>query len=202
MKPVVGLTGGIASGKSTVGKILTGFGVTVLDADQFSRDLTVRGSEALQAICTEFGESILTAEGELDRRALGARVFSDAAEREKLNAIMHPRIAKLSEERFRIAQDSPTPYVVYEAALLVELGTHKTLSKLIVVAAEPALQLRRVISRNNLTEAEARDRLASQFPLDKKVAVADYVIHNDDDREALVQRTRAVHEQILKLTGL
>lgn len=199
MKHVIGLTGGIASGKTTVGKILTSFGVTVLDADEFSRELTTIGSEGLQAVVAEFGSGILADDGSLNRRALGSLVFTNTAAMVKLNAIMHPRIAQLSNERFRVAQDSTTPYVVYEAALLVELGTYRNMSKLVVVAAEPALQLRRVIARNQLTEAEARDRLASQFPLEKKVAVADYVIHNDDDRDALVLRTRAVHEQILGL---
>jgi len=208
MKPVIGLTGGIASGKSTVGKILSGIGVAVIDADQLSREVAVKGGEGLEAIVSEFGESVLTPEGELDRRGLAATVFQCPISLQKLNAIMHPRIAALSAERIREAKATDTPYVIYDAALLVELGTYKTVDKLIVVAADPELQVQRVMCRNNLSEAEARSRLASQCSVAEKIAVADYVIQNDNNRDALRERAIRVHEQILQwieaenLTGL
>jgi dephospho-CoA kinase len=199
MKHTIGLTGGIASGKSTVGKILMGFGVTVIDADQLSREVVAPGTAGLGAILAEFGEEYQAEDGGLDRKKLGGLVFKQPRAMERLNAIMHPRISRLADERIRAAKDTSTPYVVYEAAILVELGTYKNMSKLIVVAADAELQVRRVMVRNQLTEAEARDRLAAQYPLEKKLAVASYVIHNDDDRDALVERTRQVHEKILGL---
>lgn len=198
-KHVIGLTGGIASGKSTVGRILRDFNVTVIDADQLSREVVAKGTPGLAAVVAEFGSEYLLEDGNLDRKKLGGLVFGDVAALSKLNNILHPRIACLAAERIEAAQDTKTPYVVYEAAILVEAGIYKTLSKLIVVAAEPELQVRRVMKRNGLTESEARDRLASQFPLAKKLEVADYVIHNDNDRAALLARTRVVHEKILGL---
>jgi dephospho-CoA kinase len=135
----------------------------------------------------------------LDRKILGTLVFMNDVGRRELDAILHPRIDKLAKERIQAALDTPAPYVVYEAALLVELGLYKDYAKLIVVSADPELQVRRVVKRNSLTEAEARDRLAAQYPLEKKLAVANYVIHNDNNREALRERTFQVHAQILGL---
>jgi dephospho-CoA kinase len=199
MKHVIGLTGGIASGKSTVGRLLSDFGATVIDADQLAREVVVPGSDGLREVVQSFGNGILAPDGSLDRKILGTLVFMNDVGRRELDAILHPRIAKLAKERIQAAQDTATPYVVYEAALLVELGLHRDFAKLIVVSADPELQVRRVMKRNGLTESEARDRLASQYPLEKKLAVADYVIQNDNDRNALLARTRHVHEQILGL---
>lgn len=199
MKHVIGLTGGIASGKSTVGRIFTSFGVTVIDADLLAREVVAPGTPGLKALLAEFGAEYQAADGGLDRKKLGNLVFSDVRALPRLNDITHPLVAKLAAERIQVALDTATPYVIYEAALLVETGNYKTLSKLVVVAAHPELQMERVMKRNQLTESEARDRLAAQYPLEKKLAVADYVIHNDNDREALVGRTRGVHEQILGL---
>jgi len=199
-KPIIGLTGGIASGKSTAAKIFQNFGVTVIDADQLSRVLSGVGTKAIHEIYQAFGEDVLLEDGNLDRKKLADVVFKDAEAMNRLNAIMHPKIAKLASELLARAQDdTETPYVVYEAALLVELGTYKEMSKLVVVAAEPELQIQRVMKRNKITESEARDRLASQYPLAKKIAVADYVIKNDNNRDALLARTREVHEKILGL---
>jgi len=198
-KHVIGLTGGIASGKSTVGKLFTGFNVTVIDADLLAREVVKPGTEGLREVAAHFGDQVLAQDGTLDRGKLGAHIFTDDAARKELDAILHPRIARLAKERIEAAQDTSTPYVVYEAALLVELGTYREFSKLVVVSADPELQVRRVMKRNGLTESEARDRLASQFPLAQKLAVADYVIKNDNNRDALLARTREVHEKILAL---
>ena len=200
-KPVIGLTGGIASGKSTVGKFFVELGVTVIDADRLARDVVCPGTDGLQEVVSLFGREFLAEDGTLDRPMLGRRIFGDAAARKQLDALLHPRIRNLYEERVAAAQDTSTPYVVYESALLVELERYKSLAKLIVVAASPELQMTRVMKRHQLTEAEARDRLGSQLPLEKKVAVADYVIINDNDRDALRVRTLAVHEQIKSWCG-
>lgn len=197
MKKVIGLTGGIASGKSTVGKIFTSLGVTVIDADQLARDVVVLGSPGLLAVAERFGVDYLTAAGEMDRIKLGAMIFGDPAARADLDAILHPRIHQLFQERVAAAQATDTPYVLYEAALLVELKLYEKLDRLIVVAAPKELQVKRVMKRNALSEEAARARINSQFPLARKLEVADYVIFNDNDRDALQVRTLDTHAQIM-----
>jgi dephospho-CoA kinase len=197
-KPVIGLTGGIASGKSTVGKIFTELGITVIDADQLARDVVSPGAAGLVEVLTTFGQEFRSEDGTLNRPKLGRHIFGDEAARKQLNSLLHPRILKLYEERVAAAQDTSTPYIIYESALLVELELYRKLARLIVVATAPELQLTRVMKRNQLTEAEARDRLGAQFPLEKKVAVADYVIVNDNDQDALRVRTLGVHEQLMQ----
>lgn len=196
-KKVIGLTGGIASGKSTVGKIFTELGVSVIDADQLARDVVKPGSEALQELASAFGASYLQEDGNLDRAKLGTLIFSQPESRKVLDRIMHGRIHQLFEQRVRVLQDHQSPYILYEAALLVELGIFKSLDGLIVVSAAPDLQVRRVMKRNQITESEARDRLASQYPLDKKTAVATHIILNDNDRDALRVRVEALHQKLL-----
>jgi dephospho-CoA kinase len=197
-KPLIGLTGGIASGKSTVGKQLAKLGVVVIDADGLAREVVAKGSEGLREVVNAFSDEVLAADGGLDREKLGAIVFRDPDARKRLNAIIHPRIGQLSAERIAQAQSGPAPYVVYEAPLLVETGTYKGMAALIVVAAAAELQIRRVIARDGLNEDAAKARLAAQLPVDAKVAVADYVIHNDDDRAALIEQSRKVHRAILE----
>lgn len=198
LKPIVGLTGGIASGKSTVARILAELGVAIVDADLLSREVVAKGSDGLREVVEQFGADVLDAHGELDRAKLGQRVFGNDAARARLNAILHPRIGRLSAERIALARDSQTPYVVYEAALLVETGTHRGLDALIVVAAESARQLERSMARDGLDETAARARLDAQLPLSAKLDAADYVIHNDADLAALRAATLRTHTAILE----
>jgi dephospho-CoA kinase len=202
VKPLIGLTGGIASGKSTVAQQLAKLGVVVIDADGLAREVVAKDSDGLREVVSAFGPELLTAEGTLDRERLGALVFRDADVRKRVNAIIHPRIAQLSAERVAQAQSTVTPYVVYEAPLLVETGAHRGMSALIVVAAASELQVTRVMARDGLTEDAARARLAAQLPLETKLAAADYVIHNDTDRQAMIDQTLQVHQAILKRFGL
>ncbi|HEX4355826.1 MAG TPA: dephospho-CoA kinase [Polyangiales bacterium] len=197
-KPLIGLTGGIASGKSTVGKQLAKLGIVVIDADGLAREVVAKGSEGLRDVVAAFGNEVLAADGGIDREKLGAIVFRDPDARKRLNAIIHPRIAQLSLERIAQAQHGSAPYVVYEAPLLVETGSYKAMAALIVVAAPPELQIKRVVTRDGLNEDAAKARLAAQLPVDAKVAVADYVIHNNDDRSALIAQTQQVHREILR----
>lgn len=199
MKKVIGLTGGIASGKSTVGKMFSELGVTVIDADQLSREVTAPGGAGNAAIIAKFGSEYAQEDGSLNRVKLGALVFGDPKAMVELNAISHPLIAKLSAERIEAAKEGPTPYVIYDAALHVELGTYKSMDKLVVVATSVDLQTSRLMKRNKLTESEARDRLAAQYPLPRKLAVADYVLYNDNDKEALYKRVLRIHEELLSL---
>jgi dephospho-CoA kinase len=201
-KPTIGLTGGIASGKSVVSRVLEGLGVGVVDADRLAREVVVPGSEGLTEVVRTFGEGVLAPDGSLDRDKLGAIVFADEQARKALQAITHPRIGRLSAERIAALQQGPSPYVVYDAPLLVEVGAHRGFAALIVVAASEATQAKRLAARDGLSEAECKQRIAAQLPLARKVEVADYVIDNDGTLAELELRTRAVHAQILERFAL
>lgn len=197
-KAVIGLTGGIASGKSVVARELRALGVAVIDADLLAREVVAKGSEGLAEVVRAFGEEVLQPDGTLDRERVAARVFHDAEARARLNAIVHPRIGQLSLERIAAAQASSTPYVVYEAPLLVETGSYRGLSALVVVATAPATQLTRVIARDGMSTESAQARLAAQMPLEAKVAVADYVIQNDAGVAELTAQVAALHQTLCK----
>lgn len=197
MKPLIGLTGGIASGKSTVAKILASLGIVVVDADKLAREAVAPGSDGLAEVVKDFGTGVLGPDGELLRAKVAEIVFADADARKRLNAIVHPRIAQLSAQRIQDAQRAACPYVVYEAPLLVETGAHRGMQALIVVAAPEELQRSRVGARDGLSETEARARLAAQLPLSAKVQEADYVVVNDADLDQLRERTLQTHRAIL-----
>lgn len=195
--PVVGLTGGIASGKSTVGRAFAERGIPVIDADQLAREVVATGSDGLAAIVRTFGEEVLLADGTLDRKALGARVFADRTLLGQLNAITHPRVAQLSAKRLASIAEGSVPYAIYEAPLIVENGLHRAMRALIVVALEVPAQIERMMQRDGLGRAEAESRIAAQAPLAKKLEAADYVIDNGGDLSSLFQRVETVHQQLL-----
>ena len=199
---VVGLTGGIASGKSTVARLFGGLGVPVVDADEVAREVVAPGSEGLREVVAAFGAGVLTSEGALDRQALGAIVFGDAAARAKLEGLTHPRIALESGKRLAAAGASGAPYVLYEAALLVENGAYRMFPALVVVTAPEHVQRARLAARDGLDEAQVGARIAAQAPVAAKVAVADWVIDNGGDLATLEARVREVHEAILDKVGL
>lgn len=201
-KPIVGLTGGIASGKSAVARVLRELGVGIVDADRVAREVVEPGSEGLAAIVAAFGLEVLNAQGGLDRERVAARVFRDPEARKVLNAITHPRIAAQSAEQLAALAATDTPYVVYDAPLLVEVGAHRGLDALIVVAAEREAQIARAVARDGMTRAEAERRIAAQLPLADKVAVADFVVNNDGSLEQLEAAVRATHARILERFGL
>lgn len=196
MAVIVGLTGGIASGKSTVTRMLRERGVVVIDADQIAREVVMPGEDALAEIVAAFGEEMLGADGALDRAKLGARVFGDAEARATLNMITHPRIGQRMWQRAEEAGAAGHRWVVYDAALLVENRIHLMLDSLIVVAASRATQLERVMRRDGLTLEDAEARLASQLPLEDKVSVADHVIWNDGTVEETATQVAALYEVI------
>ena len=198
MGRVLGLTGGIASGKSTVAAILRELGVPVVDADALAREVVRPGEPAFAEIVAAFGPGVVAADGTLDRKAVADLVFADPGKRRTLEAITHPRIAAAAQVRITGALKAGAPLVIYEAALLVERGIHKAFDGLIVVAAREDVQLARVMARDGLDEAAARARLAAQLPLADKIAVATHVIENDGTRA----ETRAKVEALVKtLTG-
>lgn len=199
--PVVGLTGGIACGKSTVARRFAALGVPVVDADAIARDVVRPGTSGLSAVREAFGDGVLATDGALDRKALGARVFGDDAARRRLEAILHPRIAAESAARFRSLQDSGAPYLLYEAALLVETGRHRDLAALVVVAASPGTQLARLVARDGEGEDAARRRIAAQMPIEEKVSVADHVIWNDGTIADAHARVDEVHAALVRRFG-
>lgn len=200
-KPTVGLTGGIATGKSTVAALFAELGVPTIDADALAREVVAPGTEGLAEVVSVFGEQMLLADGELDRQRMGALVFEDAGARRQLEAIVHPRIAAAAAEKIASLAEDLSPYVLYEAALLVEKGMKERFAALIVVSTSPALQEARLRERNGLDATEARARIASQLPLDEKKRMADYVIDNEGDLEATRARVAAVHRELLERFG-
>jgi dephospho-CoA kinase len=176
---VVGLTGGIASGKSTVARMLAQRGASIVDADQVARQIVEPGQPAYQEIVAAFGHEVLQTaakDSPLDRKKLGAIVFADAAERARLNSITHPRIAAETQRRLAELAETGREVAIYEAALLVENGVHRALNGLIVAACSEAEQLSRLQARDGLSKEEALERVHAQAPLSDKLAVADWVI--------------------------
>ncbi|MEZ5308108.1 MAG: dephospho-CoA kinase [Pyrinomonadaceae bacterium] len=187
----VGLTGSIAVGKSFVSGVFANNGCAVLDADQVARSVVASGSEGLSMLVDEFGDGIITPNGELDRKGLGAIVFSDEARRQRLNAILHPLIIAKQREWLREIEDSGSYDVaVIDAALLIESGNYRNFDKVVVVWCERFLQLARLMSRDEITSEEAERRVAAQMPQEEKKSFADYLINtsgdfSDTEREAL-----------------
>ncbi len=191
-----GLTGGVACGKSAVARLFRDEGLDVIDADHVARDVVEPGSEGLAAVVRAFGETILKPSGELDRKALGAQVFSDDAKRGELNAILHPRIAAATLLRAEALGNHGVRLACYEAALIVENGMADAFRPLVVVAASHPVQLARLRARDGLAAREAEARISAQCSLEEKLAVADYVIDNDGDLQQLATRAREVLKQV------
>ncbi len=175
---ILGITGSIASGKSLVAELLHQKGASVLSADQLARELVEPGSPLLSRLVLLFGVEILTENGELDRENLGRLVFDDEEARQKLNALLHPAIATLSEQRLAELVKSGATLIVYEAPLLFEAGAEKRVNKVLVVTVDPHIQLQRIVARDRLDEVAARLRVAAQMSQQEKVARADYLIDN------------------------
>jgi len=187
---ILGVTGGIASGKSTVTEIFRSLGAAVVSADELAREAVRPGSEALRKLVERFGRQILLADGTLDRKALAARIFADPRQREDLNRITHPAVAALAEERLGALAARGEGLIVYEAPLLFEAGAERRVDAVLVVRIDPLLQLSRLREREGIGEDEARARIAAQMPQEEKVARADYVIDNSgsaDETEAQVR---------------
>ena len=168
----LGLTGGIASGKSAVAAMLRELGFAVLDADALGHKLIEPGQAAYAEVIQEFGPSIADSSGRIDRSKLGAVVFADRAKLDRLNAIVHPRVAEVILSQFEVWRRAGVRGAVFvEAALLVESGIHKKLDGLVVVWCTPEQQLERLIARG-LSEAEARRRISAQLPVEEKLRLA------------------------------
>lgn len=197
---VVGLTGGIASGKSTVAARFRARGARVIDADLLAREAVAPGEPALAAIARTFGAEYLDASGALDRAKLGAHVFADPAALAKLNAITHPAILARVGRELATAHREGLPWVVYEAALILENKLAPGL-QLVVVLADPEVQVQRLMARSGLPETEARQRIAAQTDNATRRAAADHVIENHGDLAALEARADAVFDALSAAYG-
>jgi dephospho-CoA kinase len=195
---LVGLTGGIASGKSTVSRQLAALGCVVVDADLLAREVVQPGEPAWQAVVDAFGRDVLRPDGTLDRGRLGALVFADPARRARLEAITHPAIHARREARLAaLAAEGFAGLVIQDAALLIEVGGAAHVDRVVVVYCTEACQLERLVARDGLEEAEARRRIASQLPLAEKVRLAHYVVDSSDSREETAAQVRAVHAALV-----
>lgn len=197
MTLILGLTGGIASGKSSVAAMFAELGAVVVSADQLAREAVAPGTPALRALTAAFGTAILNAAGELDRGALAQLVFADPAARERLNAITHPAIAGLAEARLRELRAQNVPLVVYEAALLFEAGAEQRVDRVLVVTVDPDIQRQRLVARDRLETTDAQARMAAQWPQAEKVIRADYVIDNSGSVEETRHQITALHHLLL-----
>lgn len=175
---ILGLTGGIASGKSSVADCLVDCGAALVSADLLAREVVNSGSPTLATLVDAFGEDILTACGNLNREAMAQRVFADPVARRLLESITHPAIAHLAECRLAELRNAPHDLIVYEAPLLFEAGAQNRVDHVLVVVVDPDIQLARLMKRESLDVAEARRRIAAQWSQADKVQMADFVIDN------------------------
>jgi dephospho-CoA kinase len=196
----VGLTGSIAVGKSFVCDVFRELGCHVLDADKTARDVVKKGTQGLARIVSEFGEDILTPDGELDRPKMASIVFADEKMRLLLNSIVHPLVFESQNEWLaaREAED-PNGIAIVDAALMIESGGYRRFEKLIVVWCEPDIQFERLIKRDGLSEAEARKRIAAQMPQEDKKGFADFLIDTSGGFDSTRASCRRIHSKLLEL---
>lgn len=196
MTKVIGLTGGIASGKSTVAQMLATAGLPIIDADQVVRTLQQPGSRGLQALEHAFGHGITTSTGELNRSALGQLVFNDEQQRAKLNGVMQPLVWDAIWQQVDQFRKQHIPWVVLDVPLLIEEHYDRDCDVVIVVAVDHKTQRQRLMDRNHLTVDQAETRIAAQMPLAQKKQHADIVIDNNGDRQKLRQQVEAVLKRL------
>ena len=193
----VGLTGSIAVGKSYVVEILRELGCFVLDADRTAREVVAPGTTGWQLIVERFGSNILLSNNEIDRAKLGAIVFADKAKRELLNSIVHPLVIETQNSWLREREaKSSDGIAVIDAALMIESGGYRRFDKIIVVWCDPAIQLQRLMTRNNLSESDALNRIKAQMPQEEKKRYADFTINTSEGFETARRQTVEVFERL------
>jgi dephospho-CoA kinase len=195
---LVGLTGSIATGKSTVSRMFAHLGARVLDADLLAREVVMPGQPAYLKIVEEFGREVVQEDGTLDRKALGAIVFADPAKRKRLEEITHPAIGARQQRIVSVLDEEAFEgIVIWDAALLYEGGGDATMDRVVVVYADPDTELARLVARDGLPEADARARIASQMPIAEKAKRAHYVVDNSGDRAGTERQVRTVNSALL-----
>ena len=201
---LIGLTGGIASGKSLVSARLAELGAVVVDADVLARDAVAPGSAGLDQVIKEFGERLRLPDGSLDRAALGAIVFRDPERLAALNAIVHPEVQRLAAAAFAAAgQADPEAVVVYDVPLLAENAGRLApqFGTIVVVTAPEDERVRRMVEDRGMTEGEARDRISHQATEEQRLAIADHVIDNSGSREATIAQVDALWRSLTAVRG-
>lgn len=196
----VGLTGGIACGKTFVGEELQRLGCLLVQADELGHEVLARGGEAREGVVREFGEGILDREGEIDRAALAARVFSNPDRLSLLNGLVHPPVVRREEEMVAAyAAANPHGIAVVEAAILIETGSCQRFDRMILVACSEEQQVERAMRRPGAAETDVRARISRQMPLAEKRKFADFVINTSGEKEDTLRQTRAVYEELRRI---
>ena len=197
---IVGLTGGVASGKTTVSQVLKEEGAYIIDADQIARDLVQPHQPAWNELIRTFGKEILQGDGSIDRKKLADKVFADPNQRKLLEQILHPLITEEMDRRTReLRQENPEAIAVIDAPLLIEVGYHRKVDKLIVVISTQTQQIERLKERDGISTEEAMRILASQIPLEEKAKLADYVIRNEGSLADARERVKEVFQELKKI---
>lgn len=202
MALVVGITGGVATGKTTVLELFESLGAETLSADKVARDILAKGAPAHAQVVSRFGKQVLAPDGEIDRRALGEIVFGDPQARQDLNDITHPRIIRVLEQgiaAFRKRRKSQAAVLAVEIPLLFERGLESMVDTVVAVAAEQQTQMNRLTSVWDLSAEQALLRIRAQMPIEEKVGRADHVIWNDGDLDSLKRSVRRIYGEILLL---
>lgn len=194
---VAGLTGGIATGKSTVAAIFEAAGARLIDADRIARDAVRKGAPAYHDTVAHFGEAVLQGDGEIDRKRLAAVIFNDPAEQRSLERIVHPRVKQEITRRLdRIRRETPDALVIVDVPLLFESGMDRGLAPAIVVYVPEPIQLERLMARDALTQPEALARIRAQMPIEKKKSLATLVIDNSGSLERTRDQTLEVYHRL------
>jgi len=194
---IVGLTGGVASGKTAVSQVLKEEGAYIIDADQIARELVQPHKPAWNELVKAFGKEILQEDEFINRKKLAEKVFGDLRHRKHLNQILHPQIKEEMDRRTKeIGQKDPDAIVVIDAPLLVELGAHRKVDKLIVVTSTPTQQMERLKERDGRSPEEALGIFSAQMPIEEKVKLADFVIRNEGSLEETKKRAREVFQEL------
>lgn len=196
---ILGLTGGIASGKSFVADCFVECGAILVSADQLAREVVNPGSPTLAQLAEAFGEEILTPGGSLNRELMANKVFGDPTARRLLESITHPAIAHLAECRLAELRRSPHDLILYEVPLLFEAGAESRVDQVLVVVVDPALQLARLMRRDSLSEDEAKQRIAAQWPQADKVQKADFVIDNSGSLQQVRVAVAALYDYLTRI---
>jgi dephospho-CoA kinase len=196
---LAGLTGGIATGKSTVSAMFAHLGARIIDADLLAREVVAPGQRAHAEIVQAFGPQVLQDDGYLDRKRLGAIIFADAEKRKRLEQITHPAIRVRQQRILSVYEEEAFEgVVIWDAALLLESGSATGMDRVVVVFADPTTELSRLMARDGLGEEEARRRIASQMPVADKAKLADYVIDNSGSRAETERQVREVYRALLR----
>ncbi len=200
MSLLIGLTGGIGSGKSLAAKFFEELGARLIDADQLCRDLVRPGHPALNEIVSFFGELILNSAGDLDRKKLAEIIFQDPEKKSALEAILHPKVFEKEREIYlKIRTAVPSAIVIIEAALLIESGNHKNVDKVIVVKSSKESQVQRILSRGSLSYDQAVARIKNQMSLEEKNKYADFILENESKPEDLEKKVQELYAKLLEV---